>query len=290
MSIRLLNSSDYHALTSFLALHAETSMFLLSNIERGGLEYKGEVYQGQYWGSFDPRKNITGVLVHYWNNNLMLQTPNLICLGELTDHFKNNISRPVAGILGDNLQAQQLIYKLELHDAEYNINSNDHLYGLNLKHWNPPDQKVEHHIMNADLLPSDILFHWIKDYEIEALNNSPQEHNFNNYIETRVQRLQSSNNCWALVINNIPVSLAGFNATTSSMVQIGPVWTPPEHRCKGYCTKLLSTILLNAKMRNIQKAILFTDNIHAAKLYQKLGFKKCGNFKIALLHKERPFS
>ena len=89
---------------------------------------------------------------------------------------------------------------------------------------------------------------------------------------------------WILLRDSEPVSLSGFNARLPDMVQIGPVWTPPEHRNRGYARTLVAMTLQKAKQCGVKKSILFTDNPAAAKAYEAVGFQQIGLFRLALLN------
>lgn len=71
------------------------------------------------------------------------------------------------------------------------------------------------------------------------------------------------------------------------MVQIGPVWPPLEYRGKGYARFLLQEILLKARGDGITKAILFTHNLVAARVYENVGFKVMGTYHLGIL--KRPY-
>ena len=73
------------------------------------------------------------------------------------------------------------------------------------------------------------------------------------------------------------------------MVQVGPVWTPPEHRNKGYARLLLAHTLYQEKLKGTKQAILFTDNPAEIKVYLALGFKKISNYRLTLLEKPVQF-
>lgn len=81
-----------------------------------------------------------------------------------------------------------------------------------------------------------ILTKWLKAYDIEALQ-SADDKSLDERIEGRVNRI-THNNYWVLVVDGEPVSLSSFNARVNDSVQIGPVWTPPEHRNHGMLVHL----------------------------------------------------
>src|SRR5438128_10447552 len=74
--IRRLVAGDEGALDVFLSAHADSSMFLRSNLRRVGLVDDGEPYQATYVAGFDGG-TIVGVAGHCWNGMLLLQAPRL---------------------------------------------------------------------------------------------------------------------------------------------------------------------------------------------------------------------
>ncbi|HZR52683.1 MAG TPA: GNAT family N-acetyltransferase [Streptosporangiaceae bacterium] len=72
-----------------------------------------------------------------------------------------------------------------------------------------------------------------------------------------------------------PVSLAGVTRTVAGMVRVGPVYTPPEHRGRGYgggATAAVSQAALDAGASDV---LLYTDlaNPTSNALYQRLGYR-----------------
>ena len=75
MTVRVLQSDDEQVIKPFLSAHAETSMFLLSNLASAGIGNLDVPFGGAYWGIFDDRGTITGVAAHYANGNILMQAP-----------------------------------------------------------------------------------------------------------------------------------------------------------------------------------------------------------------------
>lgn len=72
-----------------------------------------------------------------------------------------------------------------------------------------------------------------------------------------------------------PVSLAGFGGPTPNGIRVGPVYTPPELRGRGYasaCVAALTRQLLDSGRRFV---FLFTDlaNPTSNSIYQKVGYR-----------------
>ncbi|MBN8511635.1 MAG: GNAT family N-acetyltransferase [Rickettsiales bacterium] len=288
MNIRLLKSQDTHVLEEYLAPHKVECMFICSNLKAAGILYKGVDFEGEYFGYFDKHddhlEQLLGVIVHYWNGNVMMHAEGHEVLEQLILHLKKNISRPVAGILGPNIQTEHVIKKLGLSESSFSINSNEGLYEINLEALNELSMPTAMNVVSAQDVPKNILIEWMKSYDIEALGALNDEN-----LEKQVQehwnlRLQK-NDSWVLLLDGTPVALNAFNARLADAVQVGPVWTPPEYRNKGFARLLLAYTLHQEKLKGTKQAILFTDNPAAIKAYLAIGFKKIGNYRLALLEK-----
>ncbi len=284
MNIRLLKSPDTKDLEEYLTPHKAECMFICSNLKAAGIDYKGAEFEGEYFGYFNTNDQLQGVIVHYWNGNIMMHARDHDVLENLISHLKKNISRPVAGILGPNIQAEHVINKLGLSGGKFGINSNEGLYEINLGALNEFNIPSNMKIISAQDVSKDILIKWMKSYDIEALGALDDE-----ALEKQVQehwnlRLQK-NDAWVLLLDGTPVALSAFNARLSDMIQVGPVWTPPEYRNKGFARLLLAYTLHQEKLKGTKQAILFTDNPAAIKAYLAIGFKKIGNYRLALLEK-----
>jgi GNAT superfamily N-acetyltransferase len=282
MNISLLKSQDTQVLEEYLAPHKAECMFICSNLKATGIEYGGSDFEGEYFGCFDINDQLQGVIVHYWNGNVMMHSEDHDVLEKLILHLKNNISRPIAGILGPNIQAEHVIKKLGLSGLSFGINSNEGLYEINLEALNNLNMQSNMKVVPAQDVPKSILTLWMKSYDIEALGALDDE-----ALEKQVQehwnlRLQK-NDSWVLLLDGTPVALSAFNARLIDMVQVGPVWTPPEYRNKGFARLLLAYTLHQEKLKGTKQAILFTDNPAAIKAYLAIGFKKIGNYRLALL-------
>ena len=127
-----------------------------------------------------------------------------------------------------------------------------------------------------------LLFQWRKAYEIEALAAIDNQ-NLDTLVESFIKKVLKNEDYWVLFVDDNPVCLSGFSVALSDIVQIGGVWTPPDHRCKGYARTLLALTLVKARERGIEKAILFTDSAAAAKAYEAVGFQHIGYYRLAIL-------
>ena len=88
-------------------------------------------------------------------------------------------------------------------------------------------------------------------------------------------RLRSRGGGMVLWEDGGPRSLAGYGGPTPNGIRIGPVYTPPEHRERGYagaCVAALSQRLLDEGRRS---CFLFTDlaNPTSNRIYQRVGYR-----------------
>lgn len=284
MTVRVLQSGDEAALESFLSGYTATCMYIRSNLQEAGLTYNGQPYEGEYWGSFDEAGTLNGVLAHYWNNNIMMKANNPEVLSDLLQAFKAAVSRPIAGVLGVNDQADQVIQELGVSDAPFALNTNALLYSLDLTQLTLPTNRHgnAYRMVGIDAIDRTLLTRWIRSFEIEALQREDDDA-LTLHVADSVDKMLASGNNWALLVDDNPVCLSGFNASLSDIVQIGPVWTPPEHRSNGYARTLLALTLAQARERGVKEAILFTDVPAAAKAYEAVGFQHIGYYRLAIL-------
>jgi RimJ/RimL family protein N-acetyltransferase len=72
-----------------------------------------------------------------------------------------------------------------------------------------------------------------------------------------------------------PVSMAGLTRPAAGQVRVGPVYTPPGRRGKGYAGALTCAVSQAAQDAGADRVLLFTDlaNPTSNALYQRLGFE-----------------
>lgn len=73
-----------------------------------------------------------------------------------------------------------------------------------------------------------------------------------------------------------PVSIAGLGARTPRGRRIGPVYTPPEHRRKGYAESLVAQVSASALTAGNDFCFLFTDldNPTSNAVYERIGYER----------------
>jgi len=72
-----------------------------------------------------------------------------------------------------------------------------------------------------------------------------------------------------------PVSLAGFAGQTPNGIRVGPVYTPPELRGRGYASALTAALTRELLAAGRRYCFLFTDlaNPTSNSIYQRIGYR-----------------
>jgi RimJ/RimL family protein N-acetyltransferase len=76
-----------------------------------------------------------------------------------------------------------------------------------------------------------------------------------------------------------PVAMAGLTRTVAGVARVGPVYTPPAHRRRGYAGGVTTAISQAALIAGARSVVLFTDiaNPTSNALYQRLGYRPVGD-------------
>jgi predicted GNAT family acetyltransferase len=83
-----------------------------------------------------------------------------------------------------------------------------------------------------------------------------------------------------------PVSLVGVNPAVAGVVRLGPVYTPPAFRRRGYAGSAVAAASRRALAAGAARCMLFTDlaNPTSNKIYAEVGYGRCGDWEeIALV-------
>jgi predicted GNAT family acetyltransferase len=85
-----------------------------------------------------------------------------------------------------------------------------------------------------------------------------------------------------------PVSMAGLTRPVAGQVRVGPVYTPPGHRGRGYGGAVTWTVSQAARRGGVVQVLLFTDlaNPTSNALYQRLGYQPVADRVILAFGKE----
>ncbi len=92
--------------------------------------------------------------------------------------------------------------------------------------------------------------------------------------EARAERLVAAR-FLALWVDREPVSMAAFPARTRNTVRVGYVYTPDEHRRRGYASVLVAQVSRHILDSGFRRCVLYTDlaNPTSNRIYRAIGYR-----------------
>jgi uncharacterized protein len=274
IEIRALTLGDEGTLEAFFHERRDSSMFLRSSVRRGGLG------RTTYAGAFRDAR-LVGVVAHGSNGTLLLQAP--ASLPGLVQACVSWSQRRISGLSGPLDQVHRARTVLGLDAADVSLQGDEGLYALDLTDLVVPEALATGAVACRPPVSSErnALCDWRLAYDVEAigaLDTPEQRARASAYLDAQI----AEQRVWVAVKNEVPVSIAGFNAELPDMVQLGGIYTPPEHRGRGFAKVAVAGSLLMARERGVSRAVLFTSNSSAVRTYAALGFVRVGEYSVVL--------
>jgi len=120
-----------------------------------------------------------------------------------------------------------------------------------------------------------LLLDWLRAFVTEAVPDPDEA--FRRMERTLESRFGiESAGFWLWLDGGRPVSLAGFSGPTPTGIRIGPVYTPPELRRRGYATTLVADLSAWLLERGHRACFLYTDlaNPTSNRIYVEIGYER----------------
>jgi hypothetical protein len=134
-----------------------------------------------------------------------------------------------------------------------------------------PPTGVPGHVRIATEADRDLLIEWVDEFLGEALERrNPQE------ASVLVDRsFRTGSRTWYLWDDGGAVSVAASGGPTPNGIRIGPVYTPPELRRRGYASAVTAATSQAELDKGRRFIFLFTDlsNPTSNKIYQQIGYE-----------------
>jgi RimJ/RimL family protein N-acetyltransferase len=278
---RILGESDRPAADAFLARTPDTAMFLRSNLAHAGIVDRGKPYQGVYVGAF-AGSGLVGLAALYWNGNMILQCAAADAVALAGETLAAALPRACGGLLGPRALVAEAIAMPPFALRRARMASHQDLYAVDLADL-PRRSRIVSRVRPATAKDRDTLAAWRHDYLCETLGAAPGAATRKRAKE-EIGRAIAEGRAFVLAMADHLLSYAGFNATLSDMVQVGGVYTPPAERGLGYARAAVHGALAAARKDGVARAILFTaeDNIPAKRCYERLGFRRVGDYGIVI--------
>ena len=120
-----------------------------------------------------------------------------------------------------------------------------------------------------------LLLEWFAAFEEEALpHHVPDRAGHRRALDTRFS--SDASGLWLWEDGGVPVSLAGFSGPTPTGIRVGPVYTPPSHRRRGYATTLVADLSQWLLGQGYRSCFLYTDlsNPTSNHIYEAIGYRQ----------------
>lgn len=273
--LREAQNEDTPALQSFLAQHAETSMFLRGNLAAHGLGNTSHRHGTTYWIWGTP--HIKGVIGCSNGGYLMCQAPNApsgfwMAAADMLQ------GRSVNGITGAPAQVEAWIAALGLATGAFSLRKNEPLYRLSLDQL-IPSVAPDVHLREPVQLDLPLLADWFEGYATDT-GIAPMG-GASGVASAQMFAVHSA--ARVLVREETPVAMTSLNAELDEIVQVGGVYVPPALRGQGLGGAVVAAQLTELRGKGVQTAVLFAASAAAARAYERIGFAHIGSYEICLL-------
>jgi predicted GNAT family acetyltransferase len=122
----------------------------------------------------------------------------------------------------------------------------------------------------------ELVLAWMEAFVAEAMPSAPPEE-----TDRWLERRQADPNAGVVIWDDGgPVSFGGFGGLTPNGIRIGPIYTPPELRRRGYASALTAALTRMLLDRGRRFCFLFTDlaNPTSNSIYQRVGYEPIADF------------
>ncbi len=125
-----------------------------------------------------------------------------------------------------------------------------------------------------EVSPDDIpvVLDWLGGFAAEALGEAPHREE----AEATYRRREADpDGAWLIWDDDGPVSLAAYGNPTPTGTRVGPVYTPTEHRGRGYATSLVADLTAERLSTGLATCFLFTNlaNPTSNAIYARIGYE-----------------
>lgn len=187
---------------------------------------------------------------------------------------------PVHGINGEQESVRAAVTRWQRRTPDVRVGATRPMRLFRLDRLAPPAVPGSSRLAtSADL---DVLLPWYRAFSAE-LGSGGHE------IEQSVRyRLEGHGGFTLWERGGEPVSLAGFSPTIAGVARIGPVYTPPEHRRRGYGAAATAAASVAASTADTEAVVLFTDlgNPTSNKIYAQIGYRPVRDYLEVRLEQE----
>ncbi|WP_417525803.1 GNAT family N-acetyltransferase [Marinovum sp.] len=266
---------DVPALRAFLQQHIETSMFLLGNLEAHGLGSDHD-HATRYF-LCHRGDEITGVFGVTRGGFLMCQMPR-VSEREARAFVQALSGSSVRGMTGASEQVLAVLEALAIPRERWQFSDTQPLYGVRCAALPDEDAVVLRRAEEADRR---LLEGWFTALGLETGLVAGEAAIADG--RARADAAIGSDRFVLMIEAEKPVAMSAINARAGDAAQVGGVFVPPELRGAGRAGRIVARQLRDLQASGIDRAILFAASDKAAKAYERIGFGRLGDYRVAML-------
>jgi predicted GNAT family acetyltransferase len=188
--------------------------------------------------------------------------------------FEQKISLP--GVIGPDADAEHFAKSwCALQNCQMKLAMNQRIYQLRKIDW---PKGINGSARLVTMSDAKLMAHWLEGFYLEAIPwELPSKEKILSSAEARIP--QSMTYFWE--VDGKPVCMAALSRPSKRGISIGAVYTPPEHRQKGYATGLVAAVSSEGLKLGKDFCVLYTDlsNPTSNSIYQKIGYRPVGDSK-----------
>ena len=285
--VRPLDQNDAILLDEFLKPHTAEAYFLRSNAQRAGLDYRGAFLQAEYFGAFKDGAMV-GVISFSWLDTILVFAAEEGALPSLARALAPRIKArggKIEALLGLAPHVEAVIRELAIPPEAFRMDDDDGLFRLSLDVMNVPACAPDMHVRVAQESDKDVLISWRIDFNVEA-TNAQRGPDLEASVRKEISERLKEQDLYILEKAGQPIGYCGVGGGIADMVMVGPVWTVPQHRGRGYAKCVTAGALqlcAEARKGALKEAVLFASLPAAIRVYESLGFKRTADWRLSLL-------
>ncbi|MGE0526306.1 MAG: GNAT family N-acetyltransferase [Bdellovibrionales bacterium] len=280
ITVESIGPNNFIEVDRYLAQHEETAQFLINNLSEHGPTLTDHSNSGNF-KLVRAGSEVSAVFCLARRGNLIVQSDK-----DFSDLILSSCkNEPVAlrGFIGpwESIEPIWSRFKTVNPDYKPSYESREILYSYELL---PTDAKLCHDSRVRFLTESDY-DQWLDfgaAYMSELalpddLTVEQKRTNFLSQIESKIW--------WGLFSGEEMVSRCALNSKGKTIGQVGGVFTPKEHRQRGFAKAAMFHMLKDCRdLHGHEKNILFTGeaDFPAQKLYESMGYRRIGSFALIL--------